>query len=181
MNFFLGIAMMYAMVFEPFLPPYIQYEYTEDVISDKSACVFESTLEVFINPITRHVERTEFWIDVSTEYQKAYACFGSLILREFDVSTGSKGKETRPGIYKIDSLYKSYPMWGYDAKGNLEYHIPDVPFTMFFFHDFAIHGAYWHNDFGTPVSHGCVNMRVEDAEWIFNLAKRWHTVIRIRE
>ncbi|HSM55100.1 MAG TPA: L,D-transpeptidase, partial [Candidatus Sulfomarinibacteraceae bacterium] len=43
----------------------------------------------------------------------------------------------------------------------------DVPHTMFFDGDIALHGAYWHNDFGAPRSHGCVNMTPRDAEWVW--------------
>jgi lipoprotein-anchoring transpeptidase ErfK/SrfK len=41
---------------------------------------------------------------------------------------------------------------------------------MYFYEDYALHGAYWHNNFGTPMSHGCVNMNVADAGWIFDWA-----------
>lgn len=48
-----------------------------------------------------------------------------------------------------------------------DYDTPDVPWTMYFSGDFGIHGTYWHNSFGAPVSHGCVNMRVAEAEALF--------------
>jgi hypothetical protein len=48
--------------------------------------------------------------------------------------------------------------------------VPAVPYVLFYDGDFAVHGAYWHNDFGTPVSHGCINLRVEDARWLFDWA-----------
>jgi lipoprotein-anchoring transpeptidase ErfK/SrfK len=74
--------------------------------------------------------------------------------------------ETRKGVYRMYALYKSYPMWGRD------WWCPDVPYAMFFHHEFAIHGAYWHNDFGTPVSHGCVNMAEMDAAEVFAKVKK---------
>jgi lipoprotein-anchoring transpeptidase ErfK/SrfK len=49
-----------------------------------------------------------------------------------------------------------------------DYDVPDVPYTMYYSGNYAIHGAYWHNQFGTPVSHGCVNVAVDHAEWLFN-------------
>jgi hypothetical protein len=50
------------------------------------------------------------------------------------------------------------------------YELPGVPWTMLFHKDgYALHGAYWHNNFGTRMSHGCVNMRYADAQWLF----RW--------
>ena len=51
-----------------------------------------------------------------------------------------------------------------------DYDTPDVPNVMYFTGDFAIHGAYWHNDFGQPASHGCVNVSVTDSQWLYNFA-----------
>ncbi|MBI5619492.1 L,D-transpeptidase, partial [Candidatus Gottesmanbacteria bacterium] len=47
------------------------------------------------------------------------------------------------------------------------YYLPDVPYVMYFYLGYAIHGTYWHNNFGHPMSHGCVNMRIEDAKTLF--------------
>ena len=49
-----------------------------------------------------------------------------------------------------------------------DYVTPGVPHVQYFYGDFAIHGAYWHDNFGTPVSHGCVNVTPADAEWLYN-------------
>ncbi len=60
------------------------------------------------------------------------------------------------------------------GNGNLfagleDYELPGVPWTSFFTaQGHAFHGTYWHNNFGTPMSHGCVNMRTEEAKWLFN-------------
>jgi lipoprotein-anchoring transpeptidase ErfK/SrfK len=51
-----------------------------------------------------------------------------------------------------------------------DYDTPDVPWTMYYSGGFAIHGAYWHNNFGTPVSHGCVNLRVPEAKALYEWA-----------
>ena len=51
------------------------------------------------------------------------------------------------------------------------YNVPNVPWVQYFYADYSIHGADWHNDFGRPVSHGCVNMRVEEARWLFEWAE----------
>ena len=58
------------------------------------------------------------------------------------------------------------------------YNLPNVPYTMFFSNNdiprsdgYSIHGAYWHNNFGHPMSHGCVNMKPEDAKVLFDWAK----------
>jgi len=50
------------------------------------------------------------------------------------------------------------------------YYLPSVPFTMYFYQGYAIHGTYWHDNFGTRMSHGCVNLQTHDAEWLFEFA-----------
>jgi len=59
------------------------------------------------------------------------------------------------------------------------YHLEDVPYVMYFSGDFGLHGTYWHNNFGNPMSHGCVNLKTEDAKWLYNWVKVG-TVVRIR-
>jgi lipoprotein-anchoring transpeptidase ErfK/SrfK len=50
------------------------------------------------------------------------------------------------------------------------YYLPAVPYVMYFYKDYGIHGTYWHNNFGTPMSHGCVNMSIPDSEWVYNFS-----------
>jgi lipoprotein-anchoring transpeptidase ErfK/SrfK len=49
-----------------------------------------------------------------------------------------------------------------------DYYLENVPYVMYFYQDYALHGTYWHNNFGTPMSHGCVNLPTADAGWLFN-------------
>ena len=48
------------------------------------------------------------------------------------------------------------------------YSLHDVPWTQFFFEDYALHGVYWHDRFGNRRSHGCVNLSPTDARWFYN-------------
>ena len=50
------------------------------------------------------------------------------------------------------------------------YFLPGVPFTMYFYKGYGLHGTYWHNNFGTPMSHGCVNLTIPDSEWLYGFA-----------
>ena len=50
------------------------------------------------------------------------------------------------------------------------YYLPGVPYTMYFYKGYALHGTYWHDNFGTPMSHGCVNLETNDAEWLYEFA-----------
>jgi lipoprotein-anchoring transpeptidase ErfK/SrfK len=47
------------------------------------------------------------------------------------------------------------------------YDLHNVPYTMYFYKGYGLHGTYWHNNFGTPMSHGCVNMPTEEAKWAY--------------
>jgi lipoprotein-anchoring transpeptidase ErfK/SrfK len=51
-----------------------------------------------------------------------------------------------------------------------DYDVPDVPYTMYYDGGMAIHGAYWHSLFGNPVTHGCTNVAVNHAKWLFEWA-----------
>jgi lipoprotein-anchoring transpeptidase ErfK/SrfK len=104
----------------------------------------------------------ERWIDVDLTNQRLYAYEGDVAVNSFIVSTGTWLTPTVTGSYKIYVKYRSASMTGPD------YYLPDVPYVMYFYNDYAIHGTYWHNNFGTPMSHGCVNLRTEDAQWLYN-------------
>ncbi len=108
------------------------------------------------------------WIEVNISDQTLTAWQGSTPFLQTTVSTGKPGWLTLPGSFKIYLKYEVAHMVG-DVVGD-EYDTPDVPWTMYYSGDFALHGAYWHNDFGTPVSHGCVNMRVDEAKALFEWA-----------
>ena len=91
-----------------------------------------------------------------------YAFDGDDLVSSFVVSTGTYLHPTVTGQYQIYVKYTYTDMRGDD------YYLPDVPYTMYFYEGYGIHGTYWHNNFGTPMSHGCVNMITSDAEWLFN-------------
>lgn len=106
----------------------------------------------------------ERWIEVIVSEQKLIAWQGDTPVFETIVSTGKPGFETLPGEFRIYVKYDKTRMRGpgYDT--------PDVPWTLYYYRGFAIHGAYWHNNFGTPVSHGCVNLRVPEAKALYDWA-----------
>jgi lipoprotein-anchoring transpeptidase ErfK/SrfK len=101
------------------------------------------------------------WIDVDLTNQMLYAMDGNTVVRSFLVSTGVAAHPTVTGQYHIYVKYVSTLMTGPG------YYLPDVPYTMYFYQGYGIHGTYWHHNFGTPMSHGCVNMETSDAEWMF--------------
>ena len=121
------------------------------------------------------------WIRVDLSDQLLVAYEGRRPVFAALVSTGKDGFETPPGHYTLLSKHVSATMDGVtEADG--AYSIEDVPWTMFFNDNFAIHGAFWHNRFGMTKSHGCVNMSPIDAKWIFEwssprVPEGWHGVI----
>lgn len=102
------------------------------------------------------------WIDIDLSEQMLRAYEGTELVDSFLVSTGINKYPTEIGQYHIYVKYTSSLMHGPD------YYLPDVPYSMYYSGDFSIHGTYWHHNFGTPMSHGCVNMDISEAEWLFN-------------
>lgn len=105
-------------------------------------------------------------IEVDLSKQKLYAYEGSNKKMSFDVSTG-KWAETPTGEYQIWTKLKYTLMTGGNKDDSTYYYLPNVPYTMYFHEGYGIHGAYWHDNFGHPMSHGCINMRIADAEKLF--------------
>ena len=105
-----------------------------------------------------------FWIEIDLTNQILYAYRDNQLINGFKVSTGTSNHRTVTGTFKIFTKYPAITMTGPG------YDLEDVPFSMFFYKGYAIHGTYWHNNFGTPMSHGCVNMNTDDAAWIYDNA-----------
>lgn len=110
------------------------------------------------------VSKGENWIDVNLTNQRVYAFQGKNLLKSFIVSTGTWQHPTVVGQYRI------YVKYTYANMAGPGYFLPNVPYVMYFYKGYGIHGTYWHNNFGVPMSHGCINLRTEDAGWIFNWA-----------
>jgi LysM repeat protein len=104
------------------------------------------------------------WIDVDLSSQRVRAYRGSTVVRSMVVSTGLARYPTPPGTFRIYAKYPSVTMSGPG------YYLPGVPHTMFFYRGYALHGTYWHNNFGTPMSHGCINLTRADAAWLYSWA-----------
>ncbi len=131
------------------------------------------------------VDPWERWIDVSLSQQLLVAYEGTTPVFTTLVSTGKKGTaeesfRTPKGKWRIQSKHISSSMAGSTASDG-DYSIQDVPWTMFFEGNYALHGAFWHQRFGRTRSHGCVNLGPTDARWLFYwttpfLPETWHGV-----
>ena len=114
------------------------------------------------------VAEGERWIAVNLSTQTLVAYEGDTPVFETLVSSGLPQWPTVTGQYRTYMKYESQTMNGYLL--GYDYYLPDVPYVMYFFEDYAIHGTYWHSSFGTPMSHGCVNVSTPDAGWLFEWA-----------
>lgn len=118
----------------------------------------------------------EKWIDISIGDQTLAAYQGDTAVRTFIISTGSAAYPTVTGTFYTYARYDVQDMSGGSVAEGDYYYQPNVPWVQYFYEGFSIHGAYWHNMFGTPIGHGCINMRVEEAEWLYD----WTSVTGIR-
>ena len=112
-------------------------------------------------------------IEVDLTNQRLYAYEGDTKVFDFLVSTGKWGR-TPTGTFRIWTKLRYTLMTGGSQALGTYYYLPNVPYTMFFYNEetpkhigFGIHGTYWHDNFGHPMSHGCVNMKTEEVEQLF--------------
>lgn len=104
------------------------------------------------------------WIDIDVTQQTLTAYEGQTAVRSTPVSTGLPRTPTPVGKYYI------YVKLVRDDMQGPGYYLRDVPYTMYFYKGYGLHGTYWHSNFGHPMSHGCVNLPTEEAKWLFDWA-----------
>jgi lipoprotein-anchoring transpeptidase ErfK/SrfK len=112
------------------------------------------------------VNSEDKWIEVDLTNQRARAWEGNTLIYEFPISSGKWGR-TPTGEFRIWIKLKYTKMEGGSKAKHTYYYLPNVPYTMYFYQGFGLHGTYWHNNFGHPMSHGCVNLSIPDAEKLF--------------
>jgi lipoprotein-anchoring transpeptidase ErfK/SrfK len=128
----------------------------------------------------------EKWVDVNLARQTIVAFEGTHPVFATLVSTGRKGKDkahdhqTPHGTWRVREKHIAATMDGDGAAaGDMPYSIEDVPYVMYFHESYALHGAFWHDNFGRQQSHGCVNLAPLDAKRIFfwsdpQIPAGWH-------
>lgn len=124
------------------------------------------SLEKNVLGFQTYVPQGKKWIEIDLNNQKLYAHEGDKIVYEFPISSGLPWTPTITGEFRIWIKLKYARMRG-GCEINDCYDLPNVPYTQYFYRDYGIHGAYWHNDFGRPRSHGCINLRIEDSEKLY--------------
>ncbi len=115
-------------------------------------------------------EAKEIVVDLSE--QRVYVYENGAVVRTMIVSTGVAATPTVQGTFRI---YQRYPKQTMSGPG---YYLPDVPYVQYFYASYALHGTYWHNNFGKPMSRGCVNLTIPDAKWLYEWAAKG-TLVRV--
>lgn len=111
------------------------------------------------------------WIEIDLSRQRLIAHEGDKIILNTLVSTGLRRTPTPIGTYRVRVKIRRQTMSGPG------YHLPNVQWVMYFVGAYALHGTYWHNNFGHPMSHGCVNLRNSDARTLYQWASKGTTVV----
>ena len=131
--------------------------------------------ELFVPPPTATVSgvpadpNAEKWVKISITLQYLWAYQGDQVLWQGYVSTGLAKFATPTGSFRIINKIPVQDMEG--VIGGEYYNVPEVPDVMYFTDvGHALHGTYWHNNFGTPMSHGCVNLPMDVADWMYQWA-----------
>lgn len=135
----------------------------------KTVIIIFFTLFVIPSVVSAQIYTTEKMITVDIGSQRLTAWEGGQVQYQTRVSTGMRYTPTIRGSFKIgrkvplQNMKGSYPPYE-------PYFIKNVPNVMYFSGAYAIHGAYWHNGFGSKVTHGCVNVPVAASQWLYDWA-----------
>ncbi len=121
-----------------------------------------------VQPILRPQQvDTQRWVAIDLYEQTLVAYEGSRPVFATLVSSGMAAWPTREGVFHVYLRYPVTKMSG--SEGQIDYYyLQDIPYTMYFDGDIALHGTYWHESFGFRKSHGCVNLSISDAKWLFD-------------
>lgn len=127
-----------------------------------------------IAPVARPADiTTAKWVSVDLYEQVLIAYEGDTPVFATLVSSGLPAWSTREGVFNVYVRYERTLMSG--AYNNPDfYYLQEVPWTMYFDGDIGLHGTYWHDGFGYRQSHGCVNLSITDAKWLFE----WSSDVR---
>jgi hypothetical protein len=120
------------------------------------------------------------WIHVDLSEQTLVAYEGDKPVYATVISSGKEGYEPPTGLYQVQQKYISTTMNATDPIDGF-YEVEEVPWTLYYHGGYALHGAYWHTDFGKVRSHGCTNIAPVDARWLYywsepEVPSAWHAV-----
>ena len=151
---------------QPQIGPDIKRAYADDV--NRRTTAFVPQPGVFVPDFDLPDEAKWIWVDLSDQRLVAYE--NGHQVRAFTISSGLPRTPTVTGEFRIRVKVRSQTMSGGDPELGNDYNLPNVEWVQYFYEDYGFHGTYWHNNFGNPMSHGCVNMTNADAKWLFDWA-----------
>lgn len=112
------------------------------------------------------------WIEVELATQRLVAWEDGRMVLSTAISSGTHKTPTPKGTFRIFRKFDKQRMTGQD------YDLPNVPWVMYFRKGgYAMHGTYWHSNFGQPMSHGCINLPIGEAAWLYKWAPMRTTVV----
>lgn len=127
---------------------------------------------VIPNPTPPEGVTGDRWIEVNLEEQTLAVYDGGRMVFATLVATGVEPFWTQPGLFQIYEKKETENMSGaFEPDRSDYYYLQNVPWTMYYDQARALHGAYWHTNLGYPQSHGCVNLSVGDAHWLYDWAQ----------
>ena len=120
------------------------------------------------------------WIHVDLSEQTLVAYEGDDPVYATLISSGKEGYEPPTGLFEVQQKYISTTMNATDPIDGF-YEVEEVPWTLYYHGGYALHGAYWHTDFGKVRSHGCTNIAPVDARWLYywsepEVPTAWHAI-----
>ena len=122
-------------------------------------------------PVSRPdgIGATDKWVSINLYEQVLTAYEGDKPVLTTLISSGLSNWQTNVGTFTVWHRAPLTPMSGAMGQPD-EYSLPAVPWVMYFDNEISLHGTYWHDGFGFKHSHGCVNMSITDAQWVYNWA-----------
>lgn len=123
---------------------------------------------IIFTPVTAFAQNAPIKrIEIDLSAQRLYAFEGEKKVFDFVISSGKPWWPTPSGTYRPWTKLRYDRMRGGSVKYGTYYDLPNVPYVVYFYKGYAIHGAYWHNNFGYPMSHGCVNVRPSEMALLY--------------
>lgn len=171
--FLTSIALILAVCLfsQSFWPALFSYQDPIDptAIIDSSSVLGVSSSTLPVDPDKR--------IEVDLTNQRLYGFDHDQKIFDFIISSG-KWNRTPTGEFTIWAKVRSQKMSGGSKELGTYYYLPNVPYILFFYNDqvakkigYSLHGTYWHDNFGVPMSHGCINMKTTDVAQIYEWAQ----------
>jgi lipoprotein-anchoring transpeptidase ErfK/SrfK len=147
----------------PQVGPVIKRTYADDIDRRTTAFVPQTGALDNLTPVEMPTDEAR-WIRVDLSEQLVVAYEADRPVRAFVISSGLPRTPTVTGTFRIRTKVRQQVMSGEN------YYLPGVQWVQYFYADYSFHGTYWHNNFGNPMSHGCLNMTNADAKWLFDWA-----------